>query len=920
MGRTVLFIPSSGDIDMYDDVSTPLNFNIADIRTPEKRNSNYSKTIKIPGTANNNLLFGNIFDVNVSSGSFNPNAKVKASLLIDGEEQINGYLQMLNIIIDDEHKIEYEVMINGNVGNIFNALGALELTDLDFSAYDHTYDYATQIASWSNTYMNGYCYPLIDYGFDNVVDNFNVTHLFPSIFLRTYIDKMFSDQGYTYTSSFFDSTFFKKLIVPANAVKLILTDTQIAPRLFETTQTVQTSGSIDNGLPIIAIYDTEISDVSGQYDNVGGLFTVAQSGYYNLACNGSLNVLAYLGTGVGNMKARLRIEKYNGFGYVAISEQIQYINVTGASSYTLYTGITNVFLTAGDTLKVTVKVEPSVPGAFTGAYTFNGGTFKNTVVNSGIIEGDTCVMNQAVPSKIKQKDLFLSVVKMFNLYIDVDKDNDKNLIINTRDDFYSSGTNLDWSGKLDNSKPIEFKPMGDLDYKEFYYNYTDDGDYFNKKYKDTYQETYGRYRFTTENEFLSGINETKVIFSPTPLVGDNASDRVIPRIWNVSESNVVSSKAFNIRLLYLGGTKTSNVAYSYVSTGGTHSLTQYLYAGHLDDTQNPTLDLSFGVPQEIYYYTSLYTNNNIFNSYHKKQIEEITDRDSKIVTAYFYLRPSDIRTLDFRNQFWFENQYFRLNKIYDYDPLKHDVTKCEFIKIKDAGTFTATLHSMTGGLSQAFGTAIDTFPIFSNWTADTVNNVIVSGAARAMVGGSDNILNDNLRAPIIQGNSNTVGNSTGVALIGSSSGNIIDSGLEGVVMINTHDTNVSSGDVTFINHVPFPQMIPLYAPIKNISANYDISVLDGTLLVTTGASNVTINLRYQLIQYAQQWFGFDYLGSPKSLYYTKMINIKKIDSGVGSVIIDPYGAATIDGAATLTLPTQYDSVTLQYDGTNWFIL
>jgi hypothetical protein len=52
---------------------------------------------------------------------------------------------------------------------------------------------------------------------------------------------------------------------------------------------------------------------------------------------------------------------------------------------------------------------------------------------------------------------------------------------------------------------------------------------------------------------------------------------------------------------------------------------------------------------------------------------------------------------------------------------------------------------------------------------------------------------------------------------------------------------------------------------------------------------------------------------------TKTITIKKIDSSINSVIIDGSGAL-IDGSATYTIYTQYDSVTLQWDGTNWNII
>lgn len=812
MSRTKIFLPSSGSIDMYDDVSTPLNFSIADIRFPEKRNSNYSKTIKIPGTKNNNLLFGNIFDVNITDGSFNPNAKVKAILTIDDENQINGYIQMLSITINDDNKIEYEVTILGNVGNIFNALGTAELTALDMSAYNHTYDYATQIASWTNDYTDGYCYPLIDYGYDNNLTSVNVEHLFPSVFLRTYIDAIFRSVGYTYSSTFFDSDYFKKLIVPANAGKVVLTDVQIAPRLYEATQTVQTSGTIQSVYDSFfglwegtfakqdVIYNNEISDVSNQYNPATGEWTVYKTGYYSLGANGTSTVsFLSVATSMGGV-LNLEWKPYYGSTYSNIA-QAYHVIVSGTN--TMYVGVSNLFFNAGDKVKVTLSAKTTSLTLFEtdGALTFNGGTFKNQVVNSGLIDGDAITINQVTPLKIKQKDFLLSVIKMFNLYIDLDPNNDNNLLIETRDDFYSSGTNVDWSYKLDNSKPIDIKPMGDLDNKEFNFTYTDDTDYFNKKYKDGYAETYGRFRYVTDNEFLSGTSENKVIFSPTPLIGDTASDRVISRIWDVDSSNIVKSKGFNIRLLYNGGVKTSNVAYQYNGRiSGVHTVTQYLYSGHVDNPVSPTLDLSFGVPQEIYYDTELYTNNNIFNRFHKKLIDEITDRDSKILTAYFYLRPSDIRTLDFRNQFYFQNDYFRLNKVFDYDPLKNDVTKCEFIKIKDSGTFTPTLHTMLGGISSAFGESNEIPPIINTWNAGTIDNIRITGGARAMTGGTDNIYNDNVRSCIVNGNSNVIGDSENVTLLGSS-GCIVGSGISNVTLINTFDTEITESNSMYINGV-----------------------------------------------------------------------------------------------------------------------
>lgn len=47
---------------------------------------------------------------------------------------------------------------------------------------------------------------------------------------------------------------------------------------------------------------------------------------------------------------------------------------------------------------------------------------------------------------------------------------------------------------------------------------------------------------------------------------------------------------------------------------------------------------------------------------------------------------------------------------------------------------------------------------------------------------------------------------------------------------------------------------------------------------------------------------------------------KKIDSGGNTVTLDGAGSETIDGATTKVLSAQYASVTIQSNGTAWFIV
>lgn len=74
-----------------------------------------------------------------------------------------------------------------------------------------------------------------------------------------------------------------------------------------------------------------------------------------------------------------------------------------------------------------------------------------------------------------------------------------------------------------------------------------------------------------------------------------------------------------------------------------------------------------------------------------------------------------------------------------------------------------------------------------------------------------------------------------------------------------------------------------------------------TVLCDTSSNSITINLPA-----AADYQGFIY-------------NIKLIDA-TNSVTIDGNGSETIDGSTTLAITALYDSVTIQCDGSNWFII
>ena len=950
-------------VELLGSLEPNLTFNISDIKNPDKRKSDYSKSISLPGSKKINKLFEHIFEVNIDLQTFNPNLKTDVLYLVNGETIIDGYLQLKEIKIIDE-LISYEVTIIGRVGSFIQDLGDSYLDDLDWTSLNHTYNEATQIASWA---LSTYTYPLIDYGFNNGFEDFYVGGMFPAVFAKEYIDRIFDAIGYTYTSTFLTSSPFDKLIIPFNKKDFKLSSTEVANRLFEAnTPEFVSAAATEINLPLetsgftyLSNYQSdtirhtnEVTDVSNVHNTTTGVYTVNDDGRYDIQVSVQLNA-EFKPTGAGVITTAesgiigyIRIKNgstvldsqsvfitYNanipaaGTGTTAAAPtypDADYVhqNGSGAGIVNIYLSgnprnavvpnvytltATNELLSAGDLITVEFlgifgstniygsagyqKPFHEVGGA--GAY-FDGtadvqliaSTFSNRVVNSCYLDGNTIEMVNAIPH-IKQRDFFMSLVKMFNLYVQSDAQNDKHLLIEPREDFLTSDIE-DWTQKLDNSKEVTYLPMGALDSKDYLYTYKQDKDYYNKLYQETWNEIYGQEKYEITNDFLKNEFKTELIFSPTCSVGQNYNQKVLPTIKLYDETLAAGNNEArflsNIRILYFGGLKSG--IWNHYHSGGVTVNTTYPYAGHYDDPFNPTLDLNFGINKEIYWDNTFapitISDNTIFNKYHKKFIEEITDVNSKIVRGYFRLTPSDIKNISFRKQFRFNNAYFRLNKIENYNP--SELTMCEFLKIKDAEVFVPTTTLINGGIN-------GDFPVFS--TSQITNNNSISNQ-NVTVQGSGNYVNRSSSNIQINGSSNRVfADCSNIQISGT--GNVINSGVKNVTLINTNNVEVTSNDITYYNN----QIVGNGAVIEidsNITASQEIQ----TYLVDTSGGDVDITLPVP-----------DFIG--------KTWNIKKLTSPNRVTIITPAGYL-IDESTSETINTRFDSRVVQFSQTKYSIL
>jgi hypothetical protein len=157
--------------DIRQDLGMQLSYAIDDVNKYGSRETSFSKTIVLPGTANNNKIFGFVGELgnnnryapgaaNVFS-NFNPAQTTKAELRANGLLLLKGVFRLTGIIQDKGH-IEYEGNLFGELGGFISAIGDGKLQDLNFSKHNHIYTINAITGSWDNQVTNNVTGAFID--------------------------------------------------------------------------------------------------------------------------------------------------------------------------------------------------------------------------------------------------------------------------------------------------------------------------------------------------------------------------------------------------------------------------------------------------------------------------------------------------------------------------------------------------------------------------------------------------------------------------------------------------------------------------------------------------------------------------------------------------------------------------------------
>jgi hypothetical protein len=658
-------------LDLTDDIETDFTYAIDDVNDFGSKNTSYSKTITIAGNGNNNQIFGFVFDLGNANFTdntlpnvnynFNASKSANCKIFLDKIQIFKGVLRLLEIV-NEGGRIEYQVNVFGELGGFITALGNQKLENLDFGIADQTYNETTIANSWDTIAGSGVYYPLIDYGGASTLKvDFDFKTFKPALFVRQYLEKIIGSSGYTWDFPLLSSALMNRLVIPNNQIQL----TTSSSTLFDADATAATYTSIQYARYTI----TTLGSFTASVNNDQFTYTPATSIITNITCN-------YAGLIKSTTSVPTSVTFYLKKNATILSQTTIAVPTTNIP-FGINLSVNNITFNTSDNIKLEISSNVVQIQQFGGALTINSTTPTDVPVEYG----DAIVINDTIPKGIFQKDFFLSICKMFNLYVYDSIFDEKKLIIKPYVDFYD-GTTLDWSNKIDRNKPFSIKPMSEVNARYYQFKYKSDNDFYNDNYKKKFNEGYADNLYDSEFDFVRDTDVTEIIFASSPLYQATGTDKIYPAIYKKSNENTKEDKMDSV-IRILQAKKITGKTLWTIKNGGNNlaAYTAYGYAGHLDDPYSPTNDINFGAPKEIYFDATTYPTTNLFNAYYSDYMAEITDKNSKLLTCYILLNSLDIQNLDFSKLIYIDGVLFRLNKVENYNPIIYTTSKVELLKV-----------------------------------------------------------------------------------------------------------------------------------------------------------------------------------------------------------------------------------------------
>jgi len=727
-------------VDLYEDISINVVIQELAVNNLQSRKSPYSKQFVVPATSANSNLFEHYFEVNGTD--FNPLIKIPCSVDFRGTNIFVGVCR-LNAVINYPNYTDFELYIISEIGDFISELSNTTLQDLDWTEYQHEQNYDNITLSWeaknddtTGLFEGDILYPIINYGLEYTGTGTGATPIFTYTFGETYsfdnpsyavperffkpairakaiLEKIFANTNYEVQSEFFETDYFNSIYID------LFTNGQLgipAPEDVEnqnifkaasTEKTLTYNGGVFKPFPFSTRFGGTY-DPLNNFNSLGsGSFRAPYTGQYFFNVRfeyesldfvqdrGSFNVVAFSNTG-----ALLYISPTYQVGYRSFVKQQAEINLFFDVAMTVGQTITLLIQEnlPYSSLPLTVNTNPGryIIKPYKGI-TINENLLIWELYSSPTITEGTVDIALGLPN-ISSSDFLKGLITMFNLVV-VEEGTPNIVKIEPYNWYFNEDDRAekDWTNILDLNSNYRVEPLSFELPKEINFTYASgDEEYLNKIFEQEKDYVFGRYKFISSANLLSGVSDYESPFAALPTTVVNGSDDfIMPAVYRELENQLqpYSSKP---HIFFWTGNRwcyedqNKQIPLSWYMLSGVTAVEQSTYpcVSHLSslDVQIPFLisDLNFGPSFDFFgnynTYINQYTPYDLYNNFWQNYVEDTYSLETRRLSGKFFLKPLDIYDTSLTDKIWVKDSFYRIEKITDADLMFPKLTDVSLIK------------------------------------------------------------------------------------------------------------------------------------------------------------------------------------------------------------------------------------------------
>ena len=676
------------DVELYEDAPVNLKFQFSDVEKINNPLASYSQSFRVPLTPSNVDIFGHIDQV-TEVGGLDLRVRLSAQLLSDSYPIMEGFVQVKSVYLTKEIYPEVELVFFSGAVDFKSELEGLYLSDLDLSSYDHDLTYGNLQLSWTS--VDEYKYAVVDTGQNWTAETFGTEDspiLLPQMTLffsaKTLLDKIFSEAGLTYESTYLEGTDFEQQYVMfTNGGTTIASNDDFNENARTTLASAQTIAASTTAVVDLVDNGNNCYDEGNNWNNTTHKYTVAESGLYNVNLTYSVRTAGVPGN--RQFKVRVVVDPASGGANynilsqtwasegAVINRQLSTLSEDGA-----------VVLLAGDQLYVEVENDSTSSTLdVEGTNYFAGGGERTSleIVAEASIGGYEVNVAGSAP-KMLQFDYLTSLQKMFNLVFIPDPLKPSHFLVETFEDYMAAGSTLDWSNKVDYGKDVVIKPTTDIQTAQYRWTYSQGKDFVTKAVEDSLDRVYGQYEVTdTGNEFATGVNEIRPKFAPYMMSLVPGTSVPILRLITQDGSAVKDPAP---RIAYWGGLSGDfggwtlkresgvDINFNAVPIMSNYSVPQP------DPGDN---DLNYGMEQALYPIAAQPAHTLYFRFW-ATYVLELYSVEARTMSCQMRLTEQDLQTWRFNDKIYIKDTYYRILSI-SYDANAPGTAQVELIRKLD---------------------------------------------------------------------------------------------------------------------------------------------------------------------------------------------------------------------------------------------